>query len=222
MKKIIALVLSMILCVSMMVPAVALDLGGLLGGGSSEEGGEGGGIDIGTILNSDIVQSLLANEGVMDVTAIVLQIVGMMNKETLEEMTKEQAENMLQTLVEELGWQLSAITGNKDLIITYDPLKVMGNLFDFDEEQLTQKDDEEEDNEDSEHPDELVIGMGDVDGDGRVTASDARLILRAAAQIVTLTMEQEALADVDNDGVVTALDARMVLRVAAELETLDA
>ncbi len=221
MKKIIALVLSMLLCVSMMVPAVALDLGGLLGGGSSEDGGEGGGIDIGTILNSDIVQSLLANEGVMDVTAIVLQIVGMMNQETLEEMGKEQVENMLQTMIDELGWQLSAITGNKDLIITYDPLKVMGNLFNFDEEQLTQKDDEEED-EESDHPDELVIGMGDVDGDGRVTASDARLILRAAAQLVTLTMEQEALADVDNDGEVTALDARIVLRVAAELETLDA
>lgn len=218
MKKIIALVLSMLLCVSMMVPAMALDLGGLLGGGSSEEG-EGGGIDIGTILNSDIVQSLLANEGVMDVTAIVLQIVGMMNQETLEEMGKEQFENMVQTLIEELGWQLSAITGNKDLIITYDPLKVAGNLFDFDEEQLTQKDDEDEE---SDHPDELVIGMGDVDGDGKVSASDARLILRAAAQLVTLTMEQEALADVDNDGAVTALDARIVLRVAAELETLDA
>lgn len=219
MKKIIALVLSMLLCVSMMVPAMALDLGGLLGGGSSEDGGEGGGIDIGTILNSDIVQSLLANEGVMDVTAIVLQIVGMMNQETLEEMGKEQFENMVQTLIEELGWQLSAITGNKDLIITYDPLKVAGNLFDFDEEQLTQKDD---DDEESDHPDELVIGMGDVDGDGKVSASDARLILRAAAQLVTLTMEQEALADVDNDGAVTALDARIVLRVAAELETLDA
>ena len=217
MKKIIALVLSMILCVSMTVPAFALDLGGLLGGGSSEEGGS---LDIGTILNSDIVQSLLSNEGIMDVTAIVLQIVATMNEETLTEMGKEQVENMLQTIVEELGWQLSTITGNKDLVITYDPLKVMGNLFDFDEEQLTQKDEEED--EDSDHPDELVIGLGDVDGDGRVTASDARLILRAAAQLVTLTMEQEANADVDNDGVVTALDARIVLRVSAGLETLDA
>ncbi len=215
MKKIIALVLSMILCVSMMVPAVALDLGGLLGGGSSEEGGS---LDIGTILNSDIVQSLLSNEGIMDVTAIVLQIVATMNEETLAEMGKEQVENMLQTIVDELGWQLSTITGNKDLVINYDPLKVMGNLFDFDEEQLTQKDPEDE----PEHPDEMVIGMGDVDGDGRVTASDARLILRAAAQIVTLTMEQEANADVDNDGKVTAFDARIVLRVSAGLETLEA
>lgn len=213
MKKIIALVLSMILCVSMTVPAVALDLGGLLGGGSSEEGGS---LDIGTILNSDIVQSLLSNEGIMDVTAIVLQIVATMNEETLTEMGKEQVENMLQTIVEELGWQLSTITGNKDLVITYDPLKVMGNLFDFDEEQLTQKDPEDE----PQHPDELVIGMGDVDGDGRVTAADARLILRAAAQLVTLTMEQAANADVDKDGKITAADARIVLRVSAELETL--
>lgn len=213
MKKIIALVLSMILCVSMTVPAVALDLGGLLGGGSSEEGGS---LDIGTILNSDIVQSLLSNEGIMDVTAIVLQIVATMNEETLTEMGKEQVENMLQTIVEELGWQLSTITGNKDLVITYDPLKVMGNLFDFDEEQLTQKDPEDE----PDHPDEMVIGLGDVDGDGRITAADARLILRAAAQIVTLTMEQEANADVDKDGKVTATDARIVLRVSAGLETL--
>lgn len=213
MKKIIALVLSMILCVSMTVPAVALDLGGLLGGGSSEEGGS---LDIGTILNSDIVQSLLSNEGIMDVTAIVLQIVATMNEETLTEMGKEQVENMLQTIVEELGWQLSTITGNKDLVITYDPLKVMGNLFDFDEEQLTQKDPEDE----PQHPDELVIGLGDVDGDGRVTAADARLILRAAAQLVTLTMEQAANADVDKDGKITAADARIVLRVSAELETL--
>ena len=213
MKKIIALVLSMILCVSMTVPAVALDLGGLLGGGSSEEGGS---LDIGTILNSDIVQSLLSNEGIMDVTAIVLQIVATMNEETLTEMGKEQVENMLQTIVEELGWQLSTITGNKDLVITYDPLKVMGNLFDLDEEQLTQKDPEDE----PQHPDELVIGLGDVDGDGRVTAADARLILRAAAQLVTLTMEQAANADVDKDGKITAADARIVLRVSAELETL--
>ena len=212
MKKIIALVLSMILCVSMTVPAVALDLGGLFGG-SSEEGGS---LDIGTILNSDIVQSLLSNEGIMDVTAIVLQIVATMNEETLTEMGKEQVENMLQTIVEELGWQLSTITGNKDLVITYDPLKVMGNLFDFDEEQLTQKDPEDE----PQHPDELVIGLGDVDGDGRVTAADARLILRAAAQLVTLTMEQAANADVDKDGKITAADARIVLRVSAELETL--
>ena len=211
MKKIIALVLSMILCVSMMVPAYALDMGGLLGGSSDE----GGSLDIGTILNSDIVQSILSNEGFMDVTTIVIQIMGMMNAETLEEMTKEQAENMLQTIVDELGWQLSAITGNKDLVITYDPLKVMGNLFDFDDEALTKKEDE-----DSDHPDELVIGLGDVDGDGRVTAADARLILRAAAQLVTLTMEQEFNADVDKDGKVTAIDARIVLRVAAELETL--
>ncbi len=216
MKKIIALILSVILCVSLMTPAFALDLGGLLGGGSSEEGGEGG-FNIGALLESPIVESILSNEGIMDVTGIVIQLIGTMNKENLEAMTKEQAEKMLQTLVEELGWQLSTITGNKDLIITYDPLKVMGNLFDFDEEALTQKNPDEE----PEHPDEMEIGMGDVDGDGRVTAADARLILRRAAQVIEFTMEQDELADVDKDGNVTAMDARIVLRVSAGLETLD-
>lgn len=218
MKKIIALILSVVLCVSFMIPAFALDLGGLLGGGSSEEGEGSGEFDIGALLNSDIVQSLLSNEGVMDVTAIVLQLVSTMNKENLEAMGKEQVEKMLQTMVDELGWQLSTITGNKDLIITYDPLEVMGNLFDLDTEELTTKDPEDE----PEHPDEMVIGMGDVDGDGKISAADARLILRRAAQLVEFTMEQDALADVDNDGKVTAMDARIVLRVSAELETLDA
>lgn len=217
MKKILAFILSILMCVSLATPALALDLGGLLGGSSE---GEGGGINIGDLLESPIVESLLTNEGIMDVTGIVIQLIGTMNQENLEAMGKEQVENMLQTMVEELGWQLSAITGNKDLVLTYDPVKVMGNLFNMDLEELTTKEPEEDEEEENQHPDELVIGMGDVDGDGRVTAADARLILRRAAQIVEFTMQQEANADVDKDGKITAMDARFVLRVAAGLETL--
>lgn len=216
MKKILAVILSIVMCVSLATPALALDLGGLLGGSSEGEGG----INIGDLLESPIVESLLTNEGIMDVTGIIIQLIGTMNQENLEAMGKEQVENMLQAMVEELGWQLSAITGNKDLIITYDPLKVMGNLFNVDLEELTTKEPEEDEDDENKNPDELVISTGDVDGDGRVSAADARLILRRAAKMIEFTMQQDALADVDNDGKVTAMDARIVLRAVANKETL--
>lgn len=62
----------------------------------------------------------------------------------------------------------------------------------------------------------------DVDGDGRVTASDASLILAAAANLGTgresgLTPEQEVLADVNRDGSINAVDASLVLSFAADL-----
>lgn len=56
---------------------------------------------------------------------------------------------------------------------------------------------------------------GDVNGDGKVTASDARAILRAAAGLEELQDKQAG--DVDGDGRVTAADAREVLRRAAGL-----
>lgn len=54
---------------------------------------------------------------------------------------------------------------------------------------------------------------GDVDGDGKVTASDARLILRAAVGLETLDLER---ADVDGDGKITSADAREALRTAVK------
>jgi len=62
----------------------------------------------------------------------------------------------------------------------------------------------------------------DIDGDGRVTASDSSMILAAAANIGTghesgLTPEQELLADVNRDGSINAVDASLVLSFAAEL-----
>lgn len=52
---------------------------------------------------------------------------------------------------------------------------------------------------------------GDVDGDGRITSADARLILRAAVGLEELDAEA---ADYDGDGKITASDARDVLRAA--------
>ncbi len=58
----------------------------------------------------------------------------------------------------------------------------------------------------------------DVDGDGNITASDARMALRGAAKINPLTGRFLYAADIDKDGVVTAIDARKILRKAAQLD----
>ena len=60
--------------------------------------------------------------------------------------------------------------------------------------------------------------MGDLDGDGEVTAADARLALRAAVGLEILNEEQKKAADMDGDGEVTAADARLILRTAVGLE----
>lgn len=59
---------------------------------------------------------------------------------------------------------------------------------------------------------------GDIDGDGDITASDARIALRVAAKLDELTDSETLLADMDGDGVVTATDARVILRIAAKLD----
>ena len=58
---------------------------------------------------------------------------------------------------------------------------------------------------------------GDVDGDGTVTAADARKILRASAKLVKLTPAETMRADFDSDGRVTAADGRNALRKSAKL-----
>lgn len=61
---------------------------------------------------------------------------------------------------------------------------------------------------------------GDVDGNGKVTAADARLTLRASAYLETLTNEQAVAADVDGNGKVNAADARKILRAASKIEDI--
>ncbi len=63
--------------------------------------------------------------------------------------------------------------------------------------------------------------IGDVDGNGKITAADARSTLRVAARIEVFSDEQIAVADVDNSGDITASDARAILRVAAGLEAFE-
>lgn len=57
--------------------------------------------------------------------------------------------------------------------------------------------------------------IGDVNGDGKVTAVDARWALQCAAKKRTLTAKQFALADINGDGKISAVDARQILKKAA-------
>ena len=65
-----------------------------------------------------------------------------------------------------------------------------------------------------------VIIIGDVNGDGGVTAADARLALRKAVDLETYAEDSpEYIAcNVDRDHSVTAADARIILRAAVSLE----
>lgn len=66
----------------------------------------------------------------------------------------------------------------------------------------------------------VLANVGDVDGDGKITAADARLALRASVGLETLDGLQSDCADADADGVITAADARAILRASVGLEEL--
>lgn len=58
---------------------------------------------------------------------------------------------------------------------------------------------------------------GDIDDDGIITPADARLALRCAVKLDTLTAFQLSVADLDMDGDLTPADARLILRLAVGL-----
>lgn len=58
---------------------------------------------------------------------------------------------------------------------------------------------------------------GDINGDGIVSAEDAREILRMSVGVVPMTDDMRVIADVDCDGTVNAGDARQALRLAIGL-----
>lgn len=60
--------------------------------------------------------------------------------------------------------------------------------------------------------------LGDIDGNGKITAADARIALRISAKLETGTENQLLAADTDKNGRITASDARKILRVAANLD----
>ncbi|MBQ5823382.1 MAG: dockerin type I repeat-containing protein [Clostridia bacterium] len=62
---------------------------------------------------------------------------------------------------------------------------------------------------------------GDVDFDGKVTAEDALLVLRASADLDMLTAEQRKAADVTYDSKVNSVDAlRILLYISGNISDL--
>jgi len=59
---------------------------------------------------------------------------------------------------------------------------------------------------------------GDVDGDGEITAADARLALRASSRLTTLSNEGVWAADINKDGSIDTSEARKILRVSSRLD----
>ena len=67
--------------------------------------------------------------------------------------------------------------------------------------------------------DTLTLAEGDVNGDGKVTGTDASIVLRYVAELKTLTEEEKEAADVSGDGKVTATDASIILQYVAGIRT---
>lgn len=67
-----------------------------------------------------------------------------------------------------------------------------------------------------------TAGSGDVNGDGKVNAVDARWVLQYASGARTLTAEQLESANVNGDSKVNATDARWILQVASGARNLAA
>ncbi len=67
-----------------------------------------------------------------------------------------------------------------------------------------------------------ALQLGDVTGDGAVTAADARIALRIAVELEKTDAVSRCAGDIDNDGAITARDARLALRIAVDLEKSDA
>ena len=64
----------------------------------------------------------------------------------------------------------------------------------------------------------MIIIMGDNNGDGAVTAADARLALRNAVELESFADWQTAASLVGENQAVTAAEARLILRGAVGLE----
>ncbi len=59
---------------------------------------------------------------------------------------------------------------------------------------------------------------GDIDKDGKITAADARLVLRQSVGLENFSETELFTADMDSDGKITAADARIILRISVGLE----
>ena len=62
---------------------------------------------------------------------------------------------------------------------------------------------------------------GDMNSDGKITAADARILLRISARLEPSDDSIIKKGDINNDGKITAADARKIIRVAAKVETIN-
>ncbi len=67
---------------------------------------------------------------------------------------------------------------------------------------------------------ELLYTIGDINNDGKITAADARLALRASVGLEKFNETEALAADIDKNKKITAADARMILRASVGLEKL--
>ena len=110
-------------------------------------------------------------------------------------------------------WEIIIIPGLTVEGELYKKCTVCGELVDHKiNDTTTEKPDE------TTMPDNPPVLKGDVNGDGKLTAMDARLVLRIAARLDTPDEIQTIAADFDSSGKITASDARLVLRKAAKLD----
>ncbi len=71
----------------------------------------------------------------------------------------------------------------------------------------------------AEEDEEPAVEPGDVNGDGVVNSSDARLVLQFTVELITLTPAQQEVADLSGDGAVNSSDARLILQKTVSLPT---
>lgn len=64
---------------------------------------------------------------------------------------------------------------------------------------------------------EPVIGLGDMNGDGKISPVDALVLLQASAALIVLSETQQLVADANFDGSINPIDALVVLQRASRL-----
>ena len=66
-----------------------------------------------------------------------------------------------------------------------------------------------------------AVQLGEINGDGKISAVDAKWVLQSVSGSRTLTPEQVAAADVNGDGKVTAVDAKWILQSVSGSRVLE-
>lgn len=109
-------------------------------------------------------------------------------------------------------------TTNASSLPTFSAISINGNMLTVDTYAVDGSDAIKIDSFAIEKAEEYALG--DVNGDGSITAADARLALRNSVFLEELSAAAKVAADVNGDKIVTASDARLILRASVGLEKL--